>query len=88
MTIALESVIEIFENVLSGVMSRDEADRWAAAVIAKGEYEKLEYTPRQYEDELWESIKFICAFTLPDFEGGFLYPDDQLREELEKLKTL
>ncbi len=68
----------VFRRVLSGEISRDEADRWAAKWIAADK-------PPGMPEATWDALKKLCGCDLrhgPDED--YLHDDRQLEEWLHE----
>lgn len=55
-TVTLNQLIEIYNALLSGKLSRREADRWAWEMMQHEDHRNLVYEPAEQEDLIWELL--------------------------------
>ena len=60
MEVDLQAVRRVFEDVLNGCMLREQADRWAHAVVQQEETGVVTYAvlPRERE-RIWASVMYL-----------------------------
>lgn len=54
--IMMEEVRKIYLGVLSGTITRDEAEKWAYKKMQLFDYCQLEFEPSADEDKIWDGI--------------------------------
>jgi hypothetical protein len=84
MNIDLQTVRQMFEDVLSGRISREEADRWAYALVKEDEARTLIYSPRSDRDRIFAGIMYLYGVDLKDSPNSYLHSEDDIRTAMEK----
>jgi hypothetical protein len=71
----------VFVRLLSGELSRDEADRWATQWVGMD-------SPPDMDEPVWSALNRLCGCDLRHGPGkDYLHPDDQVAEWLEALRN-
>lgn len=68
--IQFRDVAARFEAILSGALSRDEADRWAWRMMQHEDNDDLEYLPTDDEERIWSGLTYIFGVNLQDGPPG------------------
>lgn len=84
MKIDLQTVRQMFEDVLSGHISREEADRWAYALVKEDEARTLIYSPSSDRDRIFAGIMYLYGVDLKDSPDSYLHSEDDIRTAMEK----
>lgn len=79
MNITLDSVRNVFNDVISGNISRECADRWAHSVIKKSEENSVIFTPESDKEKIWNGIMYLYGIDLEESPGIYLHTDDEIR---------
>ena len=79
MHIDLEIVRRVFEDVLSGSMSREQADRWAFAVVLQEEAGVATYSPARARDRIWAGVMYLYGIDTMKAPGEYLHSDNDIR---------
>jgi hypothetical protein len=75
----LDEIEERFVALVEGRLTRDEADRWAAPLVADDGL--------GWDDISWWALSLLHGIDLPAGEsGGYLHGDEQVREWLAELR--
>ena len=84
MTVSLEDIQEIFRNLLSGNITRDEADRWAWKRMEAYDYKTLEFLPENNEDTIWDALTYLNGIDLKHSkDGDYLDGMEHIQEMFE-----
>jgi hypothetical protein len=79
MQLRLQTVRWVFENVLSGAMSRDQADRWAYAVVQQEEAGVVTYSPPHERERIWAGVMYLYGVDTMKAPGDYLHSDADIR---------
>ena len=82
MKVDLQAVHRVFEDVLNGRMSREQADRWAYAVVKEEETGIVEYTPPRARERIWAGVMYLYGIDAMKAPNAYLHSDDDIREAL------
>jgi hypothetical protein len=77
--IDLKTVRRVFEDVLSGSMSREQADRWACAVVQQEEAGAATYSPSSERERIWAAVMYLYGMDAMKAPGQYLHSDDDIR---------
>ena len=78
MQVNLKTGRGVFECVLSGCMSRDQADRWAYAVVQQEEAGVATYAPARDRDRIWAGVMYLYGVDTMKAPGEYLHSDDDI----------
>src|SRR5882762_8694957 len=81
MHIDLQTVCRVFEDVLNGSMSREQADRWAYAVVQEEETGIVTYSPHERE-RIWAGVMYLYGVDTMKAPGQYLHSDDDISEAM------
>lgn len=84
MKIDLQTVRQMFEDVLSGRISREEADVWAYSLVKEDEAESLIYVPDSDRERIFAGIMYLYGVDLKDSPDSYLHSEDDIRTAMEK----
>ena len=79
MHVDLQAVRRVFEAVLSGAMSREQADRWAYAVVQEEEAGVVTYSPPRERERIWVGVMYLYGLDTMKAPGEYLHSDDDIR---------
>ena len=79
MEVDLRAVRRVFEDVLNGRMSREQADRWAYAVVSEEETGVVTYTPAYERDRIWAGVMYLYGIDMMTAPNEYLHTDDDIR---------
>ena len=79
MQVNLKTVRRVFEGVLSGSMSREQADRWAFAVVQQEESGVATYAPAGDRDRIWAGVMYLYGIDTLKAPGEYLHTDSDIR---------
>jgi hypothetical protein len=82
MEIALQAVRRVFEDMLNGRTSREQADRWAYAVMQEEETGVVSYTPPRDRDRIWGCVMYLYGIDTLKAPDAFLHSDDDIRDAM------
>ncbi len=73
----MKTVRRVFEDVLSGAMSREQADRWAFAVVQQEEAGVATYAPARDRERIWAGVMYLYGVDTMKAPGEYLHSDDR-----------
>ncbi len=79
MHVDVQTVRRVFEDVLSGSMSRELADRWAFTVILKEETGVVTYSPPGERERIWAGVMYLYGVNTMKAPGEYLHSDNDIR---------
>lgn len=79
MDVDLGTVRRVFEDVLSGSMSREQADRWAYAVVHEEEAGVVTYLPAHDRERIWDGVIYLYGVDAMKAPGEYLHSDGDIR---------
>ena len=79
MHLDLQTVRRVFEDVLSGSMPRDQADRWAYAVVQEEEAGVVTYSPPHERERIWAGVMYLYGVDTMKARGDYLHSDGDIR---------
>ncbi|SRR6266436_288491 len=78
MHIDLQAVCRVFEDVLNGAMSREQADRWAYAVVQEEETGVVTYSPPGERERIWAGVMYLYGVDTMKAPGEYLHSDNDI----------
>jgi hypothetical protein len=82
MEVDVGAVRLVFEDVLSGRMSREQADRWAYAVMQEEETGIVTYAPPSERERIWAGVMYLYGIDAMKAPGAYLHSSDDIREAM------
>ena len=82
MELDLLAVRRVFEDVLSGRMLREQADRWAYAVMLEEETGVVTYLPPHERERIWAGVMYLYGIDTKKAPDTYLHSDDDIREAM------
>jgi hypothetical protein len=79
MEIGLQAVRRVFEDVLSGRMLREQADRWAYAVVQEEENGVVTYSPPRERERIWAGVMYLYGIDIMTAPDAYLHTDEDIR---------
>src|SRR5215470_20381824 len=79
MELDLLAVRRVFEDVLSGRMLREQADRWAYAVMLEEETGVVTYLPPHERERIWAGVMYLYGIDTMTAPNAYLHTDDDIR---------
>ena len=80
MHVDLQTVCRVFEDVLNGAMSREQADRWAYAVVQQEEEAGVvTYSPPLERERIWAGVMYLYGVDAMKAPGEYLHSDNDIR---------
>lgn len=84
MEIDLWIVRRVFEDVLAGRISREQADRWAYSVVQHNEARTLQYSSPEEKERVWAAVMYLYGIDITTAPGKYLHTDDDIRNEINE----
>lgn len=89
MKIDLLSVRQVFMDLLSGHISREQADRWAYTVIQQAEGGQLVFCPPGDQQRIWAGVMYLYGVDAKESPQEYLHTDEDIRAAMhEKIGSL
>ena len=82
MELDLQAVRRVFKDVLSGRMSREQADRWAYAVVQEEETGIVKYAPPRARERIWAGVMYLYGIDAMTAPNAYLHSDDDIRDAM------
>src|SRR5216683_2844420 len=83
MHIDLQTVCRVFEDVLNGSMSREQADRWAYAMVQEEETGIVTYSPPHEREHIWAGVMYLYGVDTMKAPGEYLHSDNDIRAAMD-----
>src|SRR6266404_6954021 len=78
MHVDLQTVCRVFEDVLNGSVSREQADRWAYAVVQEEEAGIVTYSPPHERERIWAGVMYLYGVDTMKAPGEYLHSDNDI----------
>jgi hypothetical protein len=78
MHVDLQTVRRVFEDILNGSMSREQADRWAYAVVQEEETGVVTYSPPGERERIWAGVMYLYGVDTMKARGEYLHSDSDI----------
>jgi hypothetical protein len=82
MEVDLQAVRRVFEDVLNGRMLREQADRWAYAVVREEETGVVTYSPPGERERIWTGVMYLYGIDTKKAPDVYLHSNDDIREAM------
>ena len=80
MEITPKHVSEVFDELLSGRLSREAAETWAVERMRLDDAEQLVFNPPGQEPQLRDALHYLCGVALRVSATDYLHVDDDFIE--------
>ena len=87
MKVSLTEVVNIFDGLISGELSREDASDWAKKRQEAEDAGDLEYEPATKEREIWDAVLYLEGVDLKDSPDTYLHISDDFRDYKNRLST-
>jgi hypothetical protein len=84
MEVDLQTVRRVFEDVLAGRITREQADRWAYTVVQQEEAGTLVYSPAADKERIWSGVMYLYGVDILESPGEYLHSDDDIRTAMKE----
>jgi len=85
MQVDLEAVRRVFEDVLNGRVPREQADRWAYAVVQAEETSVVAYSPPRDRERIWAGVMYLYGIDTMKAPNVYLHSDEDIRQAMTRL---
>ena len=82
MEVDLQAVRRVFKDVLNGRMLREQADRWAYAVVREEETGVVTYSPPHERERIWAGVMYLYGIDTMKAPNAYLHSHDDIREAM------
>jgi hypothetical protein len=79
MEVDLQAVRRVFEDVLNGCMLREQADRWAHALVQEEETGVVTYAPPRERERIWAGVMYLYGIDMMTAPNAYLHTSDDIR---------
>lgn len=87
MKVSLHEIANIFNSLIKGELSREDASDWARKRQDAEDVGDLEYEPESKEREIWDSILYLEGVDLKDGPDSYLHVLDDFEGYRSKLSV-
>jgi hypothetical protein len=87
MKVSLHEIANIFDSLIKGELSREDASDWARKRQDAEDAGDLEYEPESKEREIWDSILYLEGVDLKDGPDSYLHVLDDFESYRSKLSV-
>lgn len=84
MEIDLHTIRCVFQDVLSGRLSREQADRWAYSVVQQEEAGTLKYSPAADKARIWAGVMYLYGVDMMNAPNEYLHSDEELQAAMKE----
>lgn len=78
MHVDLQTVRRVFGDILNGSMSREQADRWAYAVVQVEETGVVTYSLPRERERIWAGVMYLYGVDTMRAPGEYLHSDSDI----------
>ena len=82
MEVDLQAVLRVFEDLLNGSMLREQADRWAYAVVQEEETGVVTYSPPFEREHIWAGVMYLYGINTMKAPNEYLHSNNDIREAM------
>src|SRR5260370_34746591 len=82
MEVDLQAVCRVFEDVLNGSMLREQADRWAYAVVQEEETGVVTYSTPFEREHIWAGVMYLYGIHTMKAPNENLHSTYDIREDM------
>lgn len=83
--LSFSDVQNIFKGIISGKITREEADRWAYAAIQKNEANEVIFSPPYDKEIIWEGVMYLYGIDLRERPDEYLHSLENIKDAYDKL---
>lgn len=80
MLVSLSDVQRAFDELISGVRSREQISDWARSLRLEDDQERLSFEPAAMRDRLWRAITYLEGVDLKDSPTTYLHVTEDFLE--------
>ena len=84
MLLTIDDIKDKFSELISGNISREDADRWAYEKIMAFDTGSLEFLPACDEEFLWSAIQYLYGIDLQDSPGEYIHSLEDIQRAFEE----
>jgi hypothetical protein len=85
-SISLNKVKNVFQEVLDGKLTREEASNWAKKLQQAEDLGELIYNPKTDEATIWHGITYLLGIDLPNEDGSYLHNNEDIATFVNPIK--
>lgn len=80
MKVSLIEVLGVFDNLISGDISKEDASNWAKQRQKAEDSGNLEYEPTSKEQKIWDAILYLEGVDLKDAPDSYLHTAEDFHD--------
>src|SRR5882757_1686133 len=80
MEVDLQAIRRVFEDVLNGSILREQADRWAYAVVQEEETGVVTYSPPFERERIWAGVMYLYGISTMKAPNEYFHANDDTGE--------
>ena len=84
MVISMKDVQQVFDQLISEKIKREEADRWAYDRVKAFDSNLLEFHPISNEELIWEAISYLYGIDIQISSGEYMHSIDGIKKNFEE----
>ena len=77
-------IAEVFEGVIQGRLSLEDANDWARKIMEGNDVGTLMFEPKKDEPDLWEAAMYLCSIDMLVASDEYLHSTEQVKQEYER----
>ena len=91
MELSRKDIHDVFQDLIEGRISREDADRWAYARTQAFDYGFLVFNPKSDEDLLWDAVSYLHGIDMKVFPNDesmfpiYMFSIDDIKDEYYRL---
>jgi hypothetical protein len=83
--IFLSDIKQVFHNLVTGQISREQAERWAESCMEACEEGDLTFVPSSEEELLWDAVIYLSGVAMRVSPTEYLESDESIQAEFESI---
>ena len=84
MILSLENFLKVYESILSGQITREDADRWAYSIVKLDEIGSVRFNGSEFF--LRSHLMFVYGVDSQESPGVYIHSDDEILKRLRKIQ--
>ena len=85
MKVSLDEIKQVFDELIDGKKTREEASSWALKRVFASDEKILEYDPPHDEKNIWEAIIFLAGVDMISTDRPYLFDKEDFIEYKHRL---
>ena len=81
MELSRDDIQEVFQDLIAGRISREDADRWAYARMQAFDSDDLSFSPKADEELLWDAVQYLYGIDTKVSPEEYMHSIDDIEAE-------